>query len=41
VNERPSLRPGNSSKPTWWGIVVAFCSLVAAIAVVAIARGWL
>ena len=42
MNERPSFRPSDSSpKPTWWGIVVSICSLAAAIAVVAIARGWL
>jgi|GEM_PF-2696294 len=30
-----------SPEPTQWGVVVALCSLVAAIVIVAIARGWL
>ena len=46
MNEHPSLVPAMTQgkaarEPTWWGIVVAFCSFVAAIAIVAIARGWL
>jgi hypothetical protein len=46
VNEHPSFDPRHdprprSPKPTWWGIVVSICSLLAAIAVVAIGRGWL
>jgi hypothetical protein len=46
VNEHPSFGSRHDPrhrgpKPTWWGIVVSICSLLAAMAVVAIARGWL
>jgi hypothetical protein len=46
VNEHPTFGPRHepghrSPNPTWWGIVVSIRSLVAATAIVAIARGWL
>jgi hypothetical protein len=32
--------PDRGPEPSRWGIVLFFCSLVSAIAIVAIARGW-
>ena len=46
VNEHPSFSPRHdprhrSPTPTWRGIVVSISSLLAAITVIAIGRGWL
>ena len=40
VNSMKELSPREQA-PFAWGIVVGLCCLVAAIAIIAIARGWL